>query len=370
MTRYSSQPDFAHDTIANAGILLTNLGTPDAPTAPALRRYLGEFLSDPRIVEMPRWVWKLILHGVILRIRPPRAARAYRKVWTPEGSPLLAISRQQRDAFEKLLKLRNPAPLRVALGMRYGTPSIASALEELRNANVRRILILPLYPQYSATTTASTFDAIADVLRTWRWLPELRMVTHYHDQPDYISAVANSITRYWQEHGEPDRLLFSFHGLPRRYLLAGDPYHCQCHKSARLIAERLGVPDEMWQLAFQSRFGREEWLKPYTDHTLKDWAKQGTKNVHVVCPGFAADCLETLEEIDMQNREVFLSAGGERFGYIPALNDHASHVEMMATLAAEHGHGWLEFGSDWNAEQLTTEAQRRRERALDMGAER
>ncbi|KPK55722.1 MAG: ferrochelatase, partial [Thiotrichales bacterium SG8_50] len=279
MSQYVGSPDYAHDSTARLGVLITNLGTPDAPTAGALRRYLAEFLSDPRVVETPRWLWWLVLHGIILRIRPRRAAAAYAKVWSEEGSPLLVYSRRQARALQSALDERFPGRVRVALAMRYGTPSVASALEELRQANAQRIVVLPLYPQYSATTTASTFDAVADVLKRWRWLPQLRFVTQYHDDPGYIAALAESIRAHRTQHGAADRLLFSFHGLPKRYLLQGDPYFCQCHKTARLVAEHLELSDQDWQVVFQSRFGREEWLKPYADHTLAQLPKEGITSV-------------------------------------------------------------------------------------------
>ncbi|MFP5505803.1 MAG: ferrochelatase, partial [Gammaproteobacteria bacterium] len=327
-----------------------------------------EFLWDPRVVETPRPLWWLILHGVILRIRPRRAAKAYASVWTEAGSPLLAISKRQAAALQFALTEHLPGPVKVALGMRYGNPSIASALEELRAAGARRLLVLPLYPQYSATTGASTFDAVAAVLRQWRWLPELRFVTHYHDHPDYIAAVAESIRAHRAAHPGDAQLLFSFHGLPKRYLLAGDPYHCECHATARLVAERLNLRPDQWQVAFQSRFGREEWLKPYTDHTLKAWGKQGVERVQVVCPGFSADCLETLEEIAEQNRELFLHAGGQQFEYIPALNDSPAHIAALVQMIREQACGWPETG-DWN--QATDEQRReeRQRRATALGAQ-
>jgi len=368
MPRYLGEEHYSHDTLAATGVLLVNLGTPDAPTPAALRRYLGEFLSDPRVVELPRAVWLPILHGVILRLRPRRAAHAYRKIWTEEGSPLLAISRCQAQALQTIVQDRFAGPVKVALGMRYGNPSIASALETLRKAQARRILVLPLYPQYSGSTTGSTFDAVAETLKTWRWIPELRMVTHYHDQPGYVAALVGSIRDYWQQHGQGDRLLFSFHGLPKRFLLAGDPYHCECHRTGRLVAEALGLPADRWQVAFQSRFGREEWLKPYTDVTLREWAGEGLGRVDVICPGFAADCLETLEEIEMQNRRLFLDAGGGDYHYIPALNDRPEHMSFLTDLVEEHAHGWPETRPDWNRERAREAAEDSRQRAIAKGA--
>lgn len=368
MVSYQDNAKYSHDTQPVTGVLITNLGTPDAPTREALQRYLGEFLWDPRVVDTQRVLWWLILHGIILRIRPARSARSYQKVWTEQGSPLLAISKRQAVALQALLKTKFSGPVVVALGMRYGNPSISSALQQLHAANVRRLLVLPLYPQYAASTTASTFDAVAEVLKTWRWLPELRMINHYHDEPAYIDALAKSIQEFRQTHGASERLIFSFHGLPERYLLLGDPYHCECHKTARLAAERLQLPDDSWQVTFQSRFGREEWLKPYTDHTLKSWAKAGVKSVDVICPGFSADCLETLEEIAMENRDIFLNAGGQKYHYIPALNDRPDHIQMLIGLVEKHTKFWPETDPGWNATDISTEVEASQRRAHTLGA--
>lgn len=338
--KQKTETGFRHGTPQVSGVLLINLGTPDAPTVPAVRRYLAEFLSDPRVIELPRALWWPILHGVLLRLRPRRSARSYRSVWTAQGSPLLTIARRQAKALQERLDRRLPGHMRVALGMRYGNPSIASALADLRDLNARRILVLPLYPQYSATTTASGFDAVTAELATWRRLPELRFVNQYHDEPGYIDALARSIRAHWAEGGEPDRLLFSFHGIPREYLLRGDPYGCQCRKTARLTAEALELDPQRWRLAFQSRVGGKEWLRPYTDETLTAWGREGVGKVHVICPGFSADCLETLEEIAVMNRELFLAAGGEAFSYIPALNDHPDHLEALTALILRHSAGW------------------------------
>ncbi|MDG4549197.1 MAG: ferrochelatase [Candidatus Contendobacter sp.] len=358
---------FTHDQPARAGILLANLGTPDAPTPTAVRRYLAEFLWDSRVVELPRPLWWLILHGVILRVRPARSARKYRLIWTPEGSPLLAISQRQAAAVAAALAERYPGPIQVAVGMRYGNPSIAAALAELRAAGVRRLLVLPLYPQYSAATVASTFDAVAAELRTWRWLPELRFITQYHDDAGYLDALAAQIHAARADR-PGERLLFSFHGLPKRNLLAGDPYYCQCHKTARLVAERLGLQSDQWAVAFQSRFGRAEWLQPYASALLATWAKAGIKSVDVACPGFAADCLETLEEIAIENRRVFLAGGGERYRYLPALNDYPTHIAALVALIGRHAAGWPEFTADHDAAALAAERAATRRRALALGA--
>ncbi|MBL8260420.1 MAG: ferrochelatase [Candidatus Competibacteraceae bacterium] len=363
----STSPPFAHDQAACTGVLLANLGTPDAPTPDALRRYLAEFLWDARVVEIPRLPWWLILHGAILRLRPARSARKYRLIWTPEGSPLLAIGQRQQTAIAKALAQRCAGPVQVALGMRYGNPSIKSALAQLREAGARRLLVLPLYPQYSATTTASTFDAVTAELRSWRWLPELRFIAHYHDEPGYLDALAESV-RAARSERPGERLLFSFHGLPKRNLLAGDPYHCHCQKTARLVAERLELRPEQWAIAFQSRFGRAEWLRPYTSALLADWAKAGVKSADVVCPGFAADCLETLEEIAIENRQVFLDGGGERYRYIPALNDAPDHIAFLADLIARHAAGWPESSAVYDAALDEAERAARLDRARALGA--
>jgi ferrochelatase len=363
---------FEHGQPACAGVLLINLGTPDEPSTPALRRYLAEFLWDPRVVEIPRPLWWLILHGIILRTRPAQSAEKYRSVWTADGSPLLAISRRQTRSIQNRVQEHFQGPVQVALGMRYGNPSIGAALEQLRNTGITRLLVLPLYPQYSASTTATAFDKLADTLKTWRWLPELRMITHYHDDPDYIAAVAQSIqSARQQQQLKAEKLLFSFHGLPKRNLLLGDPYHCECHKTARLVSERLHLDEGSWSVAFQSRFGKAEWLKPYTSEQLKQWAESGIKSVDVVCPGFSADCLETLEEIEQENREVFVSAGGEHYRYIPALNDSANHINALVRIIERHTGGWPEFTRFGEPADVSAgEPEHSRQRALAIGAER
>ncbi|MCP4696483.1 MAG: ferrochelatase [Gammaproteobacteria bacterium] len=320
----------------STGILLTNLGTPDAPTPAALRRYLGEFLSDPRLVEMPRWLWRLILHGVVLRTRPRRSAALYKKIWTEAGSPLLQISREQGRALSEALNARFTDPVHMAIGMRYGSPSIAAGLEALHATDVRRILVFPLYPQYSSATVGSTLDAVCAELKTWRNLPDLRFISRYYDDEDYIQALAAHIQAWRKTHGQANKLLFSFHGIPEKAFLAGDPYPSECRETARLTAERLDLSENAWQTVFQSRFGREEWVKPYTDHTLQALGKAGTKRVDVVCPGFSADCLETLEEIAHTNRNIFLDAGGGEFHYIPALNASPEHIHALAQIVIRH----------------------------------
>lgn len=363
--KYINETDFHHHAPERLGVLLLNLGTPDAPTAAAVRRYLAEFLWDPRVVEMPRPIWWLILHGVILRIRPARSAKAYRSVWTDQGSPLLSISRRQAERVAERLGERIPGAVQVELGMRYGNPSIASAIARLRAENCRRLLVVPLYPQYSATTTASTFDAVTRTLSRHRWVPELRFINQYHDEPGYIAALAASIREHWATQGEPERLLFSFHGIPKDYFVGGDPYHCQCHKTARLVAERLSLPAERWAVSFQSRVGTKEWLKPYTDETLKAWGGDKLGSVQVVTPGFSADCLETIEEIGVENRDYFQEAGGGRYSAIACLNARTDHIDVLTDLVLRHAGGWPELreASDPSVKQASAE------RARAMGAE-
>lgn len=359
---------YTHGKESPVGILVTNLGTPDAPTSEAVSRYLGEFLWDSRVVEMPRWAWWPILHGIVLRFRPKRSAKNYLRIWDNEGSPLLLTAQKQVAALQVYLNEQFSGPVVTVLGMRYGNPSIAAALEQLREANVRRVLVFPLYPQYSAATTASTFDAVAKVFKQWRWLPELRMISQYHDDTAYIGALARSIGEHWKRHGREGRLLMSFHGMPKRTLLAGDPYYCQCQKTARLVAERLELADDEWHVSFQSRFGREEWLQPYTDKTLKAWGKEGVKRVNVISPGFSADCVETLEELDLLNREEFIGAGGVEYFYIPALNERDDHIHALGGLVLRHTRGWPGSDDPWDDERIAQQRDKGRQRAITLGA--
>ena len=360
---YVGETAFDHAERPAIGILLANLGTPDAPTTPALRRYLAEFLWDPRVVEVPRWQWWLILNGIILNTRPKNSAELYKKVWTDEGSPLLIISRKQAAGLETALREKIGEAVHVAVGMRYGNPSIRAGLEELRAKKCRKLLVLPAYPQYSAVTAGSTFDAVADVLKTWRWMPAFRIVDHYHDHPGYIRALADSIREAWQDGGPPEKLLMSFHGMPLRYLHAGDPYHCECHKTARLVAEELQLADGAWHVSFQSLFGKEEWLRPYTDETLEGWGGEKLGSVDVICPGFSADCLETIDEIGRENRHVFESAGGGRYRFIPCLNDRADHVAALADVCLQELAGWVTPRGEWDEAGETARAKAVRERA-------
>lgn len=323
------------------GVLLVNLGTPDAPTPEAVRRYLGEFLWDKRVVDTPRPLWWLILHGVILRLRPRRVAKAYQSVWMDEGSPLLVIGRRQQRALAAALERRFSETIPVELAMTYGQPSMEEAGLKLRDAGVERILVVPLYPQFSRSTTAAVFDRLARALAACPHLPELRFVRDYHDHPAYIQALAASIREHWQAHGgERGKLILSYHGIPKRYTDSGDPYARHCARTSELVAESLGLADDDWQMTYQSRFGREEWLKPYTDETLKEWGHAGVKHVDIVSPAFAADCLETLEELEVENRENFIQAGGKTYRYIPALNDRTDHIDLLTQLVAQHTQGW------------------------------
>ncbi|MGE0484350.1 MAG: ferrochelatase [Gammaproteobacteria bacterium] len=340
MSRYLGRADFTHGQAPRTGILLANLGTPDAPTTAAVRRYLAEFLADPRVVELPRWLWLPLLHGIVLRTRPRRSAHAYQAIWGEDGSPLLRTSERLRDALTSVLRQRHGEVIEVALGMRYGQPSIATALDALLAAEARRILVVPLYPQYASATTASVGDAVFAALARRRWVPELRTIADYHADPRYVEALATSAEAHWATHPRGERLLLSFHGIPRDTFLAGDPYHCQCHATARLLASRLELADDAWQLSFQSRVGPKRWLEPYTDQTLRAWGAAGVGDIDVICPGFAVDCLETLEEIALQNAATFKAMGGGTLRYIAALNDGAAHVEALAGIIDDHLGGW------------------------------
>ncbi len=366
----SEKITYQHGAQEKLGILLVNLGSPEKPTTSAVRKYLAQFLSDPRVIEANRLIWWFALHLVILRIRPPRAAKAYRKVWTENGSPLVHYTRLQTQAIQKKLEERFRGHVIVDMAMTYGKPSIKNALQCLRKAGARRLLILPLYPQYSATTTAAVFDQVTSVLQGWRWLPDLRMINQYHDHPHYIKALANSIKQQWQNNARSELLLFSFHGLPLRYIHNGDPYYCHCQKTARLVAEELSLQEHEWKLVFQSRFGREPWLEPYCSVTLQELPAAGIKSVDVICPGFSADCLETLEEISMENKTLFIEAGGETFHYIPCLNDDPVHINMLCEVLTAHMFGWPETMPNWDAGEVAIEAKKSCERALKMGSQK
>ena len=324
---------------SRTAVLVVNLGTPDAPTTSAVRRYLAEFLSDPRIVEQPRWLWLPILHGVILRIRPSRSARNYQEIWTDAGSPLQTGT----QAIAAELAARLPDGVLVRHAMRYGSPSIASVMRELSAAGMQRLLVLPLFPQFSATTTASVLDAVSAELRQWRCPPELRFINEYHVQPQHIEALARSVEAHWQVHGRADRLMLSLHGIPQRYVDAGDPYRAQCEATVAALRTRLGGDPDSIMLCFQSRLGREPWLQPYADKTLQALPAQGVRSVDLLCPGFSVDCLETLEEVAITNRELFMQAGGERYHYIACLNAEADQMAALTALLTRHAQGWPEF---------------------------
>jgi ferrochelatase len=362
MSRYFSPSQHLHGSPAAAAIVLVNLGTPDAPDTRSVRRYLAEFLADPRIVELPRWLWRAVLHGIVLRVRPARSAELYAKVWTPAGSPLATGTAALAAQLQEAIAMRRPGPLLVRHAMRYGGPSIRDVLRELARENVRRVLVLPLFPQYSATTTASVFDAVGRELSGWRWLPELRFVADYHAEARYIEALARSVEAHWRQQPRAPRLLLSFHGIPERYFRAGDPYFCQCQATARRLRERLGLDEDALIVAFQSQVGHARWLQPYTEQVLAELPAAGVKHVQVLCPGFAVDCLETLEEIAIRNHARFLQGGGERFEYIPALNAGIDHVNALAELALRHGQGWPEFDPGWDAARSAAQREASRQR--------
>lgn len=332
MSRFLGRTKELHDKKAKVGVLVTNLGTPEAPTAAALRTYLREFLSDPRVVEIPRIVWMIILHGIILRVRPKKSAALYKSIWTDEGSPLMVISKQQKEKLSIALTEKYGDNVTVALAMRYGNPSIENALNTFQKEGVNEVVVLPLYPQYAGPTVASTFDAVVKTLQKWRWIPSLQFISGYHDNPKYITALANTVTEHIAKHGKPDKLVLSYHGMPKLFLDNGDPYFCFCHKTTRLLAEQLNLNDDDFVLTFQSRFGKAEWLQPYTDVTLAKLAKEGHKHVAIISPAFSADCLETLEELEHENRAVFIDAGGETYHYIECLNDRDDHIDALVDI--------------------------------------
>ena len=340
MSQYWQEPAYTHGTAPRTGVLLVNLGTPTAPTAAALRPYLKEFLSDPRVVEIPRPIWWLILNGIILNTRPAKSAKKYASVWTSEGSPLKVHTEKQAKLLAGFLAQAGYRELHVSWAMRYGQPSIRSQLDAMRAANCTRILVVPLYPQYAASTTATVIDEVANCLRHWRNLPEVRYVRSFGDDPGYIEALAASVRAHWHRNGQADRLVLSFHGIPRRSLDLGDPYHCECYKTGRLLGEALKLAPERLIVSFQSRFGKAEWLQPYTQPMVEALAKSGVKRIDVVCPGFTSDCLETLEEINMEVREAFLHAGGKEFHYIPCLNNSLDWIRALADIAEQHLGGW------------------------------
>ncbi len=360
---YQTEPAFAHGSPARTGILLVNLGTPDAPTAKAVRPYLKEFLSDRRVVEIPRIIWWMILNGIILNTRPKESAAKYAKIWMPEGSPLRVHTAKQSALLQGYLGQRTRAPFVVDYAMSYGNPSIAGAMQKLKAQNCRRILVVPMYPQYAASSTASVFDLVFGTAQKMRSIPAIRTIRNFHDNPGYIKALADNINDYWMKHGRPGKLVMSFHGVPQYTLDKGDFYHCECHKTGRLLAQELGLKPEQYAVSFQSRFGKAEWIKPYTTATLVELGKQKTKRVDVVCPGFVADCLETLEEIAIEGKKDFLHAGGGEFHYIPCLNERNDWMHALTDLVMDNLHGWL-------VEPDAAELEQVRLRALQMGAKK
>ena len=340
MATFIGNSEFKHGTKLRIGVLLSNLGTPDKPKRKELRVYLKEFLSDPRVIETPKLIWQIILNGIILNTRPQKSAKNYQKVWTDQGSPLLVILNKQKQLTQELLGKEN-LEIEFTIGMRYGNPSIKKGLEELREKNCNKIIVLPMYPHYCAATTGSTFDEVTNTMQKWRWVPSLRFISTYHDNPDYIKALANSIKKHWDKHGKPDKILFSYHGIPKKYFTKGDPYHCLCSKTTRLVREQMGLSEEFAITTFQSRFGPEEWLQPYTDKTVEQLAKNKLEHLQIIAPGFSSDCLETIEELDGENREIFKEHGGEKFSYVPCLNDQGDHISLIGALIKNELQGWL-----------------------------
>lgn len=343
MAFYQQEPLKPDSALADlTAIVLVNLGTPDEPTPAAIKRYLAEFLSDPRIIEAPKWYWYPILYGIILNTRPRKVAKAYAEVWTENGSPLLDYSLKLASKLDK----KYPNQITVTTAMRYGNPSMESVLNQLKKKNLKKLLVIPLFPQYSASTTASVIDKLSAIFGQWRVIPDFRVVTDYHANPYYTDAIASQLSEHWSTAGKPDKLMFSFHGLPQQYIDAGDVYQQQCLRTAEKIVEKFDLDENEWITCFQSRFGPKQWIQPYTDITLQKLASQGTKSVDIICPGFAVDCLETIEEINMQNRELFLNAGGSRFNYIPALNDSDAHITLLQQLISENAADWLTETTD------------------------
>ena len=340
MVKYIGDKNYEHGSKEAVGVLITNLGTPDAPKKKELKVYLNQFLSDPRVIELPKILWQILLKLVILQVRPSKSAEAYKKIWTKNGSPLLDISKRQLEKIKLSLSTSHPNMI-FEVGMRYGNPSIPNALRNLQKQNLRKLLVLPMYPQYCAATTGSTFDEVTNVLQKWRWIPELRFINQYFEDDKYVQALSNSITSFWEKHSKPQKIIFSYHGIPKKYLLNGDPYHCFCLKTTRLVKEKIGLSDDEIMTTFQSRFGKAEWLQPYTSETLKELPKQGIKDINIISPGFSSDCLETLEELEEENREYFMESGGEQYKYIPCLNDDDEHIDVFVNLIKKNIQGWM-----------------------------
>ncbi|MDP3670371.1 MAG: ferrochelatase [Telluria sp.] len=365
---FRKEPTYSHGTVARSAVVLVNLGTPDAPTPKAVRRYLKEFLSDPRVVEIPRLVWWFILHLIILPFRSGKSAKKYALIWTREGSPLKVHTQKQATLLRGALGERGHDAVKVVMAMRYGSPSLPEVLDQLRAEHCERIAILPAYPQYSGTTTGSIDDAVFAHYRSVRNVPELRMVKNYHDHDSYIDALHDSVLAHWEANGRGDKLVMSFHGVPKRTLLLGDPYHCECHKTARLLAAKLRLTPEQYVVTFQSRFGKAEWLQPYTAPTLQQLARAGVQRVDLICPGFTSDCLETLEEIAIEAKHEFEAAGGKQFHYIACLNESPSWIGALAEIAEQHIIGWPTMMTPAQREAQKREAEAGRESALQLGA--
>ena len=366
MARYRPEPAHTHGQVPRTGVLIVNLGSPTAPTAAAVRPYLKQFLSDTRVVEIPRIAWWPILNLIILNTRPAKSAAKYASIWTDEGSPLRVHTERQAKLLAGHLGEAGHRDWVIEWAMRYGSPSIPAVLDRMRAANCDRILVVPMYPQYAGSTIGSVMDEVARSLLAWRNLPELRFVRGYHDDPGYIKALAASVRRHWKHHGEAEKLLLSFHGVPRSTLDKGDPYHCECQKTGRLLTEELGLSSERVLVTFQSRFGKAEWLKPYTQPTLEAMARRGERSVDIMCPGFAADCLETLEEIAMECKEAFLSKGGERFHYIPCLNEQEDWIASLTHLVLTHAGHWTHDSPERSPAARATG----KLRAMALGAKR
>lgn len=359
----NTESDYQHGSPGNMGILLINLGTPDAPTPAALRPYLKEFLSNRRVIEVPRLIWWPILHGFILPFRPKQSAEKYALIWTSEGSPLKVHTERQTALLAEMLHKTVSNKLVVEYAMNIGNPSVASVMNKMKSAGCDRILIVPLFPQYAASSTAAAMDAVFAALNQMRNMPAIRTVKQYHDHPGYIAALAQNIRDYWEQHGQPDKLIISFHGVPRRNLDKGDPYFCFCQKTGRLLAEALNLEQSQYQVCFQSRFGRAQWLQPYTAETLENLGKSQTRRVDIVCPGFVSDCLETLEEIAIEGKKIFIEAGGKEYHYIPCLNERTDWIAALAEIVQSNLQGWLESGS-----ASPEELEQSRVRALRLGA--
>lgn len=364
---FAEEPEHRHGSTGKVGIVLVNLGTPDAPTAAAVRPYLKEFLSDPRVVEIPAPIWWVILNLFILPFRSKQSAHKYATIWTKDGSPLKVHTEKQAKLLQGYLGERGHQ-VQVTYAMRYGSPAVADVLQQMKTAGCDRILILPAYPQYSGTTTASIFDAVFRPYAKIRNVPELRFIKQYHDHSNYIQALKESVLAHWQANGRPEKLVMSFHGVPKRTLMLGDPYHCQCHKTARLLATELGITEEQYLVTFQSRFGKAEWLQPYTAPTLQKMAREGIRHVDVICPGFTSDCLETLEEIAMEVKSDFLEAGGSVFNYIPCLNENPEWMHGLTGIVEQHLSGWPTIVSAEMKRQEQANAERSKTQALKLGA--